>query len=42
LRTKPPMLSDELRRQADQFIELEDLRTSIGRAVPTMRTREAV
>jgi uncharacterized LabA/DUF88 family protein len=42
LRTKPPMLSDELRRQADEFIELEDLRTSIGRAVPTMRTREAV
>jgi uncharacterized LabA/DUF88 family protein len=34
LRTKPQILSDELRRQADAFIDLEDLRTSIGRAVP--------
>jgi uncharacterized LabA/DUF88 family protein len=41
LRTKPQILSDELRRQADAFIDLEDLRTSIGRAVP-IPSRQAV
>jgi uncharacterized LabA/DUF88 family protein len=29
--TRPPMVADELRRQADQFIELSDLRDEIGR-----------
>ena len=29
--TQPPMIADELRRQADNFIELEDLREVIGR-----------
>ena len=29
--TRPPMVADELRRQADQFIELSDLREEIGR-----------
>jgi uncharacterized LabA/DUF88 family protein len=29
--TRPPMVADELRRQADQFIELADLRDEIGR-----------
>jgi uncharacterized LabA/DUF88 family protein len=31
LRSKPAMISDELRRQADEFIELENLKHSIGR-----------
>ncbi|NVJ98469.1 MAG: NYN domain-containing protein [Alphaproteobacteria bacterium] len=30
-RTQPSMIADELRRQADQFIDLEDLRDIIGR-----------
>ncbi|MCI4664663.1 MAG: NYN domain-containing protein [Neomegalonema sp.] len=29
--TQPPMIADELRRQADNFIDLEDLREIIGR-----------
>lgn len=32
IRTNPPMIADELRRQADNFIELEELRDVIGRA----------
>ncbi len=31
IRSQPPMISDELRRQADNFIDLEDLRAVIGR-----------
>lgn len=31
IRTQPPMVADELRRQADNFIELDDLRDKIGR-----------
>lgn len=31
LQSSPPMISDELRRQADQFIELADLEPIIGR-----------
>ncbi|NIZ60869.1 NYN domain-containing protein [Sedimentitalea sp. CY04] len=30
IRSQPPMISDELRRQADNFIELEHLRDVIG------------
>jgi uncharacterized LabA/DUF88 family protein len=30
-RTQPPMVSDELRRQADNFIELEELKATISR-----------
>jgi uncharacterized LabA/DUF88 family protein len=30
-RSQPPMIADELRRQADQFIELETMRNAIGR-----------
>ncbi len=33
-RTSPPMVADELRRRADNFIELEDLRGQIGRDPP--------
>lgn len=31
IRAQPPMIADELRRQADNFIELDDLKDSIGR-----------
>ncbi len=31
IRTKPPMVADELRRQADAFLELDDFKASIGR-----------
>ncbi len=31
LRSQPPMIADELRRQADNFIELDALRDIIGR-----------
>lgn len=31
IRTQPPMISDELRRQADNFIELDGLRDVVGR-----------
>jgi uncharacterized LabA/DUF88 family protein len=31
VRTQPPMVSDELRRQADNFIELEELKPMIAR-----------
>lgn len=31
LQTQPPMIADDLRRQADNFIELNDLRDSVGR-----------
>ncbi len=31
IRSQPPMISDDLRRQADNFIELDDLREIIGR-----------
>ena len=31
IRAQPAMISDELRRQADSFIELDDLRDTIGR-----------
>ena len=31
IRTQPPMVADELRRQADNFIELEDLKSQITR-----------
>lgn len=32
IRSQPPMIADELRRQADNFIELDELRDIIGRA----------
>jgi uncharacterized LabA/DUF88 family protein len=31
IRTSPPMIADELRRQSDNFIELDELREIIGR-----------
>ena len=38
IRSQPPMISDDLRRQADNFIELDDLRDVIGR--PAREPRE--
>jgi uncharacterized LabA/DUF88 family protein len=32
LQTQPPMVADELRRQADQFVDLADLEDQVGRA----------
>lgn len=32
MRSQPPMVADELRRQADNFIELNDIANMIGRA----------
>jgi uncharacterized LabA/DUF88 family protein len=31
IRSQPPMVSDDLRRQADNFIELEELKPMIAR-----------
>ncbi|MBT4242697.1 MAG: NYN domain-containing protein, partial [Planktomarina temperata] len=31
IRSQPPMIADELRRQCDNFIELDALRDVIGR-----------
>lgn len=40
LRSQPPMAADELRRQADQFIDLADLEGEIGRDPPSRSLRE--
>ena len=39
IRSQPPMIADELRRQCDNFIELDELRDVIGR--PPREPREA-
>ncbi len=39
LASKPPMVSDDLRRQADHFIDLNDLRKDIGRDTPERDSR---
>ncbi|HXI87840.1 MAG TPA: NYN domain-containing protein [Parvularculaceae bacterium] len=41
VKSQPPMASDELRRQADRFIDLADLESAIGRAAPARKTRSA-
>ena len=41
LRSKPPMIADELRRSADTFIELDDLKAAIGRTLNTVPPRAA-
>ncbi len=38
IRSQPPMIADELRRQADNFIELDELREVIGRPPREPRT----
>src|SRR5439155_16093483 len=40
LQTQPPMVADELRRQADQFIDLADLESQIARDPSTRPARE--
>ncbi|MBJ3778198.1 LabA-like NYN domain-containing protein [Acuticoccus mangrovi] len=40
LQTQPPMIADDLRRQADHFIELADLQSDIGRDPSERPTRE--
>jgi uncharacterized LabA/DUF88 family protein len=39
VRSQPPMVADELRRQADNFIELQELQTSISRPIPSRDER---
>jgi uncharacterized LabA/DUF88 family protein len=41
LQTQPPMVADELRRQADQFIDLADFENVIGRDPGARSPREA-
>ncbi len=41
LRSSPPMVADELRRQADCFIELQDLAPQIARAPRQTESRHA-
>ncbi len=41
IRSQPPMIADELRRQADNFIELDDLREVVGRPPREARGGEA-
>jgi uncharacterized LabA/DUF88 family protein len=40
LQTQPPMVADELRRQADQFIDLANLEDEIARDPATRPTRD--
>jgi len=40
LRSQPPMVSDDLRRQADQFVDLTELQPYIARQAPS-RTMES-
>ena len=39
IRSKPPMVADELRRQADNFLELLDLQPAIQRILPGREDR---
>jgi uncharacterized LabA/DUF88 family protein len=39
LRTNPMTVADELRRQADTFLELDDLKAAIGRTMEESRMR---
>ena len=41
LQTQPPMVADELRRQADQFVDLADLETQICRDPTSRPVRDA-
>ena len=42
IRSQPPMVADELRRQADNFVELQELQPAITRVMPNrdLGTRE--
>ncbi|WP_422366439.1 NYN domain-containing protein [Pelagibius sp.] len=39
LRSQPPMIADELRRQADTFIDLAEMQSQIARQLPSDRSR---
>jgi len=39
IKTNPPMIADELRRQADQYIELADIATEFTRKIPETKVR---
>ncbi|MGF1628181.1 MAG: NYN domain-containing protein [Kiloniellaceae bacterium] len=39
LRSQPPMIADELRRQADVYIDLADMQSLIARQLPADRSR---
>jgi uncharacterized LabA/DUF88 family protein len=39
IKTSPPMIADELRRQADQYIELADIAPEFARKAPEGRVR---
>jgi len=39
IKTNPPMIADELRRQADQYIELADIATEFTRKIPESKAR---
>ncbi|WP_420348593.1 NYN domain-containing protein [Pelagibius sp.] len=39
IRSQPPMIADELRRQADTFVDLADLQSQIARQLPGDRAR---
>lgn len=39
LRSQPPMIADELRRQADLFVDLAELQSLIARQLPADRSR---
>src|SRR3546814_9648735 len=39
LRSQPPMIADELRRQADNFVDLADMQSLIARQLPADRAR---
>lgn len=41
IRSQPPMVADELRRQADNFVELQELQPSIARVVVNREDRYA-
>ncbi len=41
IRSSPPMIADDLRRQADNFIELEELRDVVGRATRSERPAQS-
>jgi uncharacterized LabA/DUF88 family protein len=41
LATQPAMVADELRRQADQFVDLVDLADQIGRPIEATGAKRA-
>jgi hypothetical protein len=42
IRSQPPMIADELRRQADIFLDIVDLESRIARQLPADHPRNRV